>query len=122
MRMPRASAAGCGRTVWTPWFPTDGDGDRPLIADKAGTILRGDAIGALTARLLGADAVATPVTSSTRWSIGLVAEVVRTRVGSPFVVAGMHELGARGARLTVGYEANGGFLTAAGRSARTVVG
>ena len=30
---------------------TDGDGDRPLVADEAGRVLRGDALGALAARL-----------------------------------------------------------------------
>ena len=97
---------------------TDGDGDRPLIADETGAVLRGDAVGALTARLIGADAVATPLTSSTALErSGWFAEIARTRVGSPFVVAAMRELGARGARLPVGYEANGGFLAGAAATA-----
>ena len=44
---------------------TDGDGDRPLIADETGAVLRGDAVGTLAARALGADAVATPLNAST---------------------------------------------------------
>ena len=44
---------------------TDGDGDRPLVADEAGAVLRGDAVGILAARALGADAVAAPINVST---------------------------------------------------------
>jgi len=93
---------------------TDGDGDRPLVADETGAVLRGDAVGLLTARLLGADGVATPLTSSTaleRADDGTGAvRVERTRIGSPFVIEGLAALAAAGARLPVGYEANGGFL------------
>jgi phosphomannomutase len=93
---------------------TDGDGDRPLLADETGTILRGDALGLLAARRLGADAVSTPVTSSTALEqSGWFARIVRTRIGSPHVIVGMLELAAAGARLPVGYEANGGFMLGA---------
>ena len=91
---------------------TDGDGDRPLIADETGTVLRGDAVGALTARLLGADGVATPLNSSTALErSGWFPRIARTRIGSPFVIAALAALRAEGAHLPVGYEANGGFLT-----------
>lgn len=90
---------------------TDGDGDRPLLADETGTVLRGDAMGALAAWLLGADAVAAPLNASTALEgSGWFARVERTRIGSPHVIAGMERLAAEGARLPVGYEANGGFL------------
>jgi phosphomannomutase len=90
---------------------TDGDGDRPLVADEAGRVLRGDALGALAARLLGADAVAAPLNASTALErSGWFARVLRTKIGSPHVIAGMARLKAEGARLVVGYEANGGFL------------
>jgi phosphomannomutase len=90
---------------------TDGDGDRPLIADEEGTVLRGDLVGALTARILKADAVATPLTSSTAIErSGWFATVRRTRIGSPFVIEAIAALRAEGARLAVGYEANGGFI------------
>ena len=92
----------------------DGDGDRPLIADETGRFLRGDLVGLLTARILGADAVATPVSSNTALErSGWVATVVRTRIGSPFVIEALKTLAAGGARLPVGYEANGGFLLGA---------
>ncbi len=90
---------------------TDGDADRPLVADEAGRFLRGDLVGALTARFLGADAIVTPVTSNSALDRpGLFATVVRTRVGSPYVIAGMAQAAAEGAGIVVGFEANGGVL------------
>ena len=86
---------------------TDGDGDRPLVADAAGTIVPGDLLGQITARVVGADTVVTPISSNTGVAApGRFARVVRTRIGSPFVIAAMTEAGGR----VVGYEANGGFL------------
>ncbi|WP_111431592.1 phosphomannomutase [Rhodobacteraceae bacterium DSL-40] len=90
---------------------SDGDGDRPLMADETGRILRGDTLGLLTARLLGADAVATPVSSNTALErSGWFGRIARTRIGSPHVIAAMETLAAQGARCVAGYEANGGFL------------
>lgn len=90
---------------------TDGDGDRPLIADEAGAFLRGDVIGVLAARYLGAEAVATPISSNTMLErSGWFPRIRRTRIGSPHVVAAMAALMAESAGFTVGYEANGGFL------------
>ncbi|SIR47258.1 phosphomannomutase [Bosea sp. TND4EK4] len=90
---------------------TDGDADRPLVADEAGLFLRGDLVGALTARFLGADAIVTPVTSNSALDRpGLFARVVRTRVGSPYVIAGMADVKKDGARIVIGFEANGGVL------------
>ncbi len=91
----------------------DGDGDRPLIGDETGEWLRGDIAGILCARQLGARAVVTPVSSNTalersRW----FEAVLRTRIGSPFVIQGMQDLVDRGLDRVVGYEANGGFLMA----------
>ena len=69
---------------------TDGDADRPLVADEAGAFIRGDVLGILTAQFLGADAVVTPVTSNSAIEgLGAFAQVIRTKVGSPFVIAGM---------------------------------
>ncbi|WP_336810049.1 phosphomannomutase [Bosea sp. MMO-172] len=90
---------------------TDGDADRPLVADETGRFLRGDLVGALTAQFLGADAIVTPVTSNSALDRpGLFETVVRTRVGSPYVIAGMAEAKAGGAETIIGFEANGGVL------------
>lgn len=90
---------------------TDGDGDRPLIFDEHGEMIRGDVVGLLTARAIGADAVATPISSSTALErSGWVAKVARTRIGSPFVIQMLERLSAEGAKLPAGYEANGGFV------------
>lgn len=90
---------------------TDGDADRPLVADATGSFLRGDLVGALTARFLGADAIVTPVTSNSALDRpGSFAKVLRTRVGSPYVIAGMEQAKAEGARTVIGFEANGGVL------------
>ena len=87
----------------------DGDADRPLVADETGRILRGDILGLLTAKLLGVRTIVTPVTSSSAIETAGVADrVVRTRVGSPFVIAGMGEATGEGG--VVGFEANGGLL------------
>ncbi|WP_456684555.1 phosphomannomutase [Bradyrhizobium sp. P5_C11_2] len=90
---------------------TDGDADRPLVADGTGQILRGDVLGLITARYLGADTVVVPVTAgSALEQSGGFRTVVRTKVGSPFVIAGMEQATSAGARIVVGFEANGGFL------------
>jgi phosphomannomutase len=89
----------------------DGDGDRPLVADGSGRWLRGDIAGILCARELGAVGVVTPVSSNTALErSGWFDAVLRTRIGSPYVIAGMQSLRARGIMPVVGYEANGGFL------------
>lgn len=90
---------------------TDGDSDRPLIADECGRWLRGDVAGVLCAKFLNADAVCTPVSCNTTVEkTGWFKEVRRTRIGSPFVIGAMLEASAAGAKRVVGYEANGGFL------------
>jgi phosphomannomutase len=91
---------------------TDGDSDRPLVSDEHGKWLRGDVAGILTAKFLGATFVATPVSCNTAVEkCGAFARVTRTRIGSPYVIEAMNgALG--GAEKVVGYEANGGFLTA----------
>ncbi|MCC6233177.1 MAG: phosphomannomutase [Verrucomicrobiales bacterium] len=89
----------------------DGDSDRPLVSDEHGEWLRGDVAGILCAGFLRANSVVTPVSSNTAVEkCGWFAEVRRTRIGSPFVVAEMLRAAASGATRVVGYEANGGFL------------
>lgn len=90
---------------------TDGDGDRPLIADETGNWLRGDIVGLLCAHFLGVDTVVTPVSCNTAIETsGLFRQVIRTRIGSPYVIAGMEQMLAAGSHSVVGFEANGGFL------------
>ena len=86
---------------------TDGDGDRPLVADATGQIVPGDVLGQITAALVGAAVVVTTVSANTGVDLsGRFGQVVRTRIGSPFVIAAMEAAGGR----VVGYEPNGGFL------------
>ncbi len=86
---------------------TDGDGDRPLVADATGTVVVGDVLGQIAAAALGAETVVTPVSSNSGVVLGgHFAKVIRTRIGSPYVIAGM----AKAKGKVVGYEANGGFL------------
>lgn len=90
---------------------TDGDADRPLMADGTGQIVRGDVLGLITARYLGADTAVVPVTAcSALERSGGFKQVIRTKVGSPFVIAGMEQARRAGARAVIGFEANGGFL------------
>ncbi|WP_295384836.1 phosphomannomutase [uncultured Thiodictyon sp.] len=89
----------------------DGDGDRPLVAGAAGEWLRGDIAGILCARALGVRGLVTPVSSNTAVErCGAFDQVLRTRIGSPFVIEGMQQLSAQGLAPVAGYEANGGFL------------
>ena len=90
---------------------TDGDADRPMIADASGRWWRGDVLGVLTAQALGAHSVVTPVSSNSALERAqLFARIRRTRIGSPYVIAAMQEALAAGEAPVVGYEANGGFL------------
>ena len=91
-------------------FSTDGDGDRPLLADETGTWQRGDIVGLLCAQALGIEALAVPVSCNTAIeACGAFQLVERTRIGSPYVLDNMAELNKRFARVA-GFEANGGFL------------
>ncbi|WP_339765261.1 phosphomannomutase [uncultured Hoeflea sp.] len=108
----RALAAGWVRSEGLDGLVSaDGDGDRPLVVDETGQVLRGDALGLIVARYLDADAIVTPVTSNSGIESGCRAEVIRTRVGSPFVIAGMSQALANGRQRVIGFEANGGVLT-----------
>lgn len=46
-------------------FSTDGDGDRPLVADENGEWLRGDVLGLLCSKALQIEALAVPVSCNT---------------------------------------------------------
>jgi phosphomannomutase len=88
----------------------DGDGDRPLITDETGRIVPGDIIGIITAKFLGAGVVVTPITSNSGTEQSLPCPVFRSRVGSPFVIAGMEQAKSTGHQAILGFEANGGVL------------
>ena len=89
---------------------TDGDGDRPLVADEYGEIVRGDLLGLIAAQFLDAKCIVTPITTNS----GLVEKfphaIHKTKVGSPFVIEKMKELIEKGEQNVVGFETNGGFI------------
>jgi phosphomannomutase len=91
----------------------DGDGDRPLVIDEKGNVVRGDVLGILVADFLEADSVSAPVSCNTALEkSGRFRNVDRTRIGSPYVIESMLKAVRAGYEKVVGYEANGGFLTA----------
>lgn len=91
-------------------FSTDGDGDRPLVADEDGEWLRGDILGLLCSKALGMEALAIPVTCNT-----IIAQspefntVSLTKIGSPYVIAEFEAL-TKQHKTVAGFEANGGYL------------
>lgn len=90
---------------------TDGDGDRPLISDEFGKWIRGDVAGVLCAEYLTANKVITPVSSNTVVEkCQLFDEIIRTKIGSPYVIEAMKNAASDNDKFVVGYEANGGFL------------
>ncbi len=91
---------------------TDGDADRPMVADASGRVVPGDVLGALTARALEAAVICTPVSSNTMIAdMPGFARIERTKIGSPYVIAAMEAVLAEDPQArVVGYEANGGFL------------
>ncbi|MCF6435396.1 phosphomannomutase [Pseudoalteromonas sp. MMG022] len=91
-------------------FSTDGDGDRALLADEQGEYLAGDILSLLAAKYLKIEALATPVScNSSIEASGAFKQVQRTKIGSPYVIAGMAAL-QHGHHRVAGFEANGGFL------------
>ncbi len=104
---------------------TDGDSDRPLLigvdyepgdGGESCSQVRffgGDLVGMVVAEYLEADAVVVPVSCNDALDLGPLKDVVepKTRIGSPWVVAGMEKARAKGCRRICGWEANGGFLT-----------
>ncbi|PMG35994.1 phosphomannomutase [Vibrio breoganii] len=91
-------------------FSTDGDGDRPLVADENGEWLRGDILGLLCAQEMGIDALAIPVSCNTIIEQSRAFKTVsKTKIGSPYVIAEFDALSDNFTRIA-GFEANGGFL------------
>ena len=96
----------CAEHALDALVSTDGDADRPMVVDARGILVPGDVLGPLVAQMLGADMICTPVSSNTLVDQLGFGSVIRTKIGSPFVIAAMEEAGGK----VVGYEANGGFL------------
>lgn len=91
-------------------FSTDGDGDRPLVADENGEWLRGDILGLLCAEAMNIEALAIPVSCNTLIEQSLqFKRVSKTKIGSPYVIAEFVELNQQYSSVA-GFEANGGFL------------
>jgi len=102
----------CSGGAFDAIVSADGDGDRPLVADENGAVLRGDFLGLITARFLKAQVVVTPITSNSSLDAHLPHKTLRTKVGSPFVIEAMMKAKKQKARAIAGFEANGGFFTA----------
>ncbi|NVD05394.1 phosphomannomutase [Vibrio sp. JPW-9-11-11] len=91
-------------------FSTDGDGDRPLVADENGEWLRGDILGLLCSKALHIEAVAVPVSCNTVIAASPEFSTVKTtRIGSPYVIEAFGPLAQQYQRIA-GFEANGGYL------------
>jgi phosphomannomutase len=73
----------------------------------------GDLVGRVVAEYLQADAVVVPISCNDAVDRGKLAPVVepKTRIGSPFVIAGLEAALAKGKKRVCGWEPNGGFLT-----------
>ncbi len=111
-----ARAIGSQRGPVCAIVSTDGDSDRPLFVSFSGGRARfhsGDLLGLVVAQELGADAVVVPVSANDAIDRSPLAAALepKTRIGSPYVIAGMQRAAAKGRRRVVGWEANGGFLT-----------
>ncbi|WIG81931.1 phosphomannomutase [Photobacterium damselae] len=91
-------------------FSTDGDGDRPLVADENGDWLRGDILGLLCSDAMNIEALAVPVSCNTAIEgCDRFNYVTRTKIGSPYVIAEFDDLSKKYQSIA-GFEANGGFL------------
>ena len=91
-------------------FSTDGDGDRPLVADENGDWLRGDILGLLCADVMNIEALAVPVSCNTAIeTCERFSHIIRTKIGSPYVIAEFDIL-SENYQSVAGFEANGGFL------------
>jgi phosphomannomutase len=106
---------------------TDGDSDRPLILSfeegkepMAGKVpgrvrfFGGDLAGMVVAEYLAADAVVVPITCNDAIDRGALSKIVepKTRIGSPYVLAGAAAALAKGRKAVCGWEPNGGFVLA----------
>jgi len=94
----------------------DGDSDRPLLlgvnSEGRARFFGGDLLGMVVAEYLKADAVVVPISCNDAIDRGALAGALepKTRIGSPFVIAGMDAAIQAGRKVVCGWEANGGFL------------
>jgi len=82
----------------------DSDGDRLLVVDENGKVIVGDYTGTIIASKQEGEYIVTPVNASQVAEL-IGKKVERTKVGSPYVVAKMKEVGA-----LFGFESNGGGI------------
>ncbi|WP_404395379.1 phosphomannomutase [Pseudoalteromonas phenolica] len=91
---------------------TDGDGDRPLVADEFGNWLRGDVLGLIVSKYLKIEALSVPINCNSAIELsGAFQQVARTKIGSPFVIEAFSQLQNQ-YKVVAGFEANGGYLLA----------
>lgn len=84
----------------------DADGDRVIFIDGQGRFIPGDYSCSLIAKYSDTEVVVTPINTS-QVVEKINKPVIRTQVGSPYVVAAMKKNGA-----TFGFEGNGGGISA----------
>lgn len=84
----------------------DPDGDRAVFFSEKGDYLVGDVACSIIAKHAGGNIVVTPINTSTVVEY-IGKKVVRTKVGATYVAEKMKEVGA-----SIGFEANGGVLSA----------
>ncbi len=86
----------------------DGDGDRVVFYQKDGTMILPDVICTLIARNQHFETIVTPINvSSVVEHVGK--DVIRTKVGAPYVIAEMKKLISQGTNC-FGFESNGGSI------------
>lgn len=95
---------------------TDGDSDRPLILafrENKLCFFGGDLLGMIVAQFFQADAAVVPISVNDAIDHGSLTGVTepKTKIGSPYVIAGMQIAIEKGRRHVCGWEVNGGFLT-----------
>ncbi len=99
----------------------DGDGDRPLVIHRKWGQINGDVLGMITAKFLNIENISVPVSCTSLLEVlGYFKNIVRTKVGSPFVIEGIEQL-SNTQDFVAGFEANGGFLLGSNISSLTAL-
>lgn len=84
----------------------DGDGDRVVFVDEKGNFIQGEYSCCLVARVAKSDVIVTTIAAS-QVVDKIGKKIIRTRVGSPYVVGEMKKTKA-----SFGFEPNGGAISA----------